>query len=666
MLKKVKTKFLHKKALYMQGLVAIVLVLSFFVFQNSGNAAATVNSSSNTIGGYAWADDIGWIALNGTTTSGILYGITVSSSTGYLTGYAWSDTIGWIKFGGLTNFPTGSGTVTDNAKVSGSSIVGWARACAGEFVNTSVETTPDNVCNDATKTRSDGWDGWISLSGTNYGITINQGFATTSGYAWGSDVPGWISFSNAFYLSDSLTVSPNSVSSGNSATTTWTSTGADYCDIYKAGTLWKSHTSALSATGFSTGPLSTGTSVNITLVCYNASSGLSATSSYDIGIIPQTGSQQTVSINASTSTISSGGSTMLSWNSTNANSCSASNDQSNAQWTGSITPNISNNKTITNLTTTTTFTLTCLDSVGVPASTSTTVVVSGTTPPPPSTSKPTISLSASSNTILYNATATLSWSVANAGAGCTAASVPNTPWNGYTVKAIPDNSSSTAFTLSTTTTFSLTCTNSGGSISTSTKITVIPLISISAQPANISYNGSTTLTWSSSAQSCLANAVPATTTWSGSISPAGGTKIINGIQKSTDFVITCLDDAGNPLSATATVSLATVHLIVPCLSYQAGSSTSNVTVGQTMNWNLVPPSAYLPPSGSTISSIWSGTDISGTIPNALLSLPKIYSTVGTKTINDTTTVTVNGFAAYVYTCSNSVNVVSNTSGGGEI
>lgn len=41
-------------------------------------------------------------------------------------------------------------------------------------------------------TENSGWDGWISFKGTNYTTTVTG--ADLSGYAWGGDIVGWISF----------------------------------------------------------------------------------------------------------------------------------------------------------------------------------------------------------------------------------------------------------------------------------------------------------------------------------------------------------------------------------------------------------------------------------------------------------------------------------------
>lgn len=174
--------------------------------------------------GWAWSSNIGWIKFD----SGSSEPVVMDEATGVLTGYAWSSNIGWIKFGGLSNFPTGS-TYAYEARVNlakdgvideaisntaavgdptvtltgSGKVTGMIRACAG---------TTDGRCG-TMDSRTDGWDGWIELSGTNHtspsasgngGVTyyeltssgVTKGYLT--GYAWGGEVVGWV------YLSTDL------------------------------------------------------------------------------------------------------------------------------------------------------------------------------------------------------------------------------------------------------------------------------------------------------------------------------------------------------------------------------------------------------------------------------------------------------------------------------
>ena len=140
--------------------------------------ASYLSGGSGDIGG------IGWISFNCANDSSCAsspYAVTLNADN-TITGYAWSSNYGWIKFGGLSGFPTTGGTTASNAVLSGNNVVGWARACSG---------TVSGDCNGAA--RSD-FDGWISLSGSGYGLALNGGGFTPTSYAWGGQTMGWISF----------------------------------------------------------------------------------------------------------------------------------------------------------------------------------------------------------------------------------------------------------------------------------------------------------------------------------------------------------------------------------------------------------------------------------------------------------------------------------------
>jgi len=133
-----------------------------------GPVTVIVNAQgqSDVITGWAWSDTVGWISL-----SGLSFGISIDAN-GDLSGYAWSDNIGWISANedDLDDCPQGA----CKAKLSGNNLQGWMRALSQD---------------------GNGWDGWISLKGSGYGPTVSGG--NFSGYAWGSDVVGWIDFANA-------------------------------------------------------------------------------------------------------------------------------------------------------------------------------------------------------------------------------------------------------------------------------------------------------------------------------------------------------------------------------------------------------------------------------------------------------------------------------------
>lgn len=170
-------------------LVFSVAIFSVLFFATGDKPVSAQSSEEPGLSGYAWSSTIGWLSFDEQPTAGTT---TINTLTGYINGFAWSPNIGWVQFGDLSGFPSGLGTVPSNARRVGNSIVGWARACAG---------TVDGDCYSADRT--DGWDGWISLSGqatdvanSVYGLTVNtvNNDDIITGSAWGGVNVGWLKF----------------------------------------------------------------------------------------------------------------------------------------------------------------------------------------------------------------------------------------------------------------------------------------------------------------------------------------------------------------------------------------------------------------------------------------------------------------------------------------
>lgn len=181
--------------LLLGALLVVILVPSVLAAVNPGG-----------IGGWAWSSNIGWLSASSTDAGagGGPYQITADAS-GNITGYMWSPNIGWIKFGGLASFPAAGSNA--NANLGSGAVTGWARACAGTLAGDCSSMT----------SRSDGWDGWIELSGTNHatnnlagtgGVTMDPTTGAFVGYAWGGSVVGWIQFNTAASGSTGVTLCP--------------------------------------------------------------------------------------------------------------------------------------------------------------------------------------------------------------------------------------------------------------------------------------------------------------------------------------------------------------------------------------------------------------------------------------------------------------------------
>ncbi len=207
--------------------VMIFLLILFIVFsfnQNENNLQQikVEAGEEHNLSGYAWSENIGWISFNcldEDTCGSVNYGVNLESNN-ELSGYAWSDNIGWISFNesDLDNCPKGA----CKAQLVGGILKGWAKALAGDEEN-------------------DGWDGWISLgtqpSGTiDYEVVLNG--SEFSGYAWGSDVVGWIDFNpayggvllNAFSPPAITQFNIENVVNGGIPNISWTTENANKCE----------------------------------------------------------------------------------------------------------------------------------------------------------------------------------------------------------------------------------------------------------------------------------------------------------------------------------------------------------------------------------------------------------------------------------------------------
>jgi hypothetical protein len=209
------------------GVVAIgVLVFKGLLFTSHVSAAGVEVLSDNPapvpgdVLGYAWGattdapyGGVGWINFNcksapdpdpsGTINAcngaagawGVKMNLSHTINQGQLSGYAWSDNLGWLSFNAadtarcfsdsLRVNPMTATVVDLDNPTAGLVIKGWAR-----FVS------PDQAGGN-----SGGWDGCVSfhdkapnLARNLYKTSVAYPSGDLSGFAWGSNVVGWISF----------------------------------------------------------------------------------------------------------------------------------------------------------------------------------------------------------------------------------------------------------------------------------------------------------------------------------------------------------------------------------------------------------------------------------------------------------------------------------------
>jgi len=181
-----------KKLSFFLKTAFLVLLLSSVLIISKPDAAVSQACPTHTLSGYAWSENIGWISFS--TAGAIDYGVDLDDSTKNFSGYAWSENIGWINFGPAADegYPGAPGHEA-MLNTGTNEVDGWARACSVFEVGCSGGLKPEG--------ERGGWDGWISMKGTtpDYNVSFDPDTMEFSGYAWGSDVIGWIKFSGDNY-----------------------------------------------------------------------------------------------------------------------------------------------------------------------------------------------------------------------------------------------------------------------------------------------------------------------------------------------------------------------------------------------------------------------------------------------------------------------------------
>ncbi|MBI3459302.1 hypothetical protein HY061_03520 [Candidatus Azambacteria bacterium] len=216
----------NKKQLIISILLLLVLLISIGNNKFELTKMESVQASHlANVSGYAWADTpqasnstqgIGWVSFNSkncdsndngtsdpTAPAGCPkqgspisnYGVNIDPSSLKLAGYAWSEAAGWISFQETSGCPGGScGASFVKKSANLYEMQGWAKVLS--------MTDPQA-------------DGWIALNCSNasgaggnicstsqFGVTLSvteKEGGTMTGYAWGGEVIGWVSFSGDKY-----------------------------------------------------------------------------------------------------------------------------------------------------------------------------------------------------------------------------------------------------------------------------------------------------------------------------------------------------------------------------------------------------------------------------------------------------------------------------------
>ncbi|MEK7588677.1 MAG: hypothetical protein AAB438_02550, partial [Patescibacteria group bacterium] len=298
-----------------------------------------------------------------------------------------------------------------------------------------------------------------------------------------------------------FTATPNSVAFGGSTTLNWTVQNATSCT---AGGAWSG---PKNITGGS--QTINNLTINPTVFTLNCTGlGGSDFAQVSVTVGAQQGNAPAVTVNVSPTSITSGNFATLTWSATNnPTSCSASWTNNSIATSGSlqVSPNVSTN-----------YTVTCFNNFGS-GNDSAFLTVNQ------QVNAPTVNISASPTSVFSGGSSVITWVVSNA-TQCVGTN-GSSGWSGF---HNANGGSFVANDLTTTTTFTLTCTGPGGSSANSVTVGVtsnpvnLPTVNLSANQTNIQYSGSTNLTWTvNNATSC--NATNGTNGWSGPKSTSGGT-----------------------------------------------------------------------------------------------------------------------------------------------
>lgn len=307
---------------------------------------------------------------------------------------------------------------------------------------------------------------------------------------------------------------------------------------------------------------------------------------------------------ASATSVAYAGDTTLTWAS-NGEKCTASGATADGQWTGDLAA--SGSKVLSGLVNAgvNNFILTC-SIAGLNSEASTVAVTVAA-----QANAPTVTLNADPvANIPYNGATVLTWSSTDADT-CVASG----GWSG--AKNTENAAGETITNLIADTSFTLTCTGAAGDGVANVAVTVVavnPALTFSANPTTIDQGQATTISWQSTdITSCTASADPENPMWTGdkAVSNAGG-EVINNLQATTNFTLSCTGINGVAVSESAQV---TVNLGTPGINV---SPTSGLTTSE--NGDMATFSVVLatPPSEDVSITLSSSDTSEGMVaPNAL-------------------------------------------------
>ena len=389
-----------------------------------------------------------------------------------------------VTFSGITN-PAPNPASAPNPFVANfqTSTSAALQLSIGPAPTVTIATTPSTITlgqssnltwsstNATTCTASGTWFGSETLSGT---LALSPQAVGTYPYALTCAGPGGTISSTATLTVTAapapnvfVSVSPSTITLGQSAMVTWSSTNATTCVANSAWSGNQSSNGSLTVTPGAAGGFA------YSLTCTGAGgTGNGAAALIVNPVQPPPPSAPTVTVGISPASITVGQSAMLTWSSTNATACTADSAWSGAQATsGTLTVNPASVGGYA-------YSLTCTGAGGA-ANGAVALVVSPA--PPPASDAPTVTISISPSTINLGQSATLTWSSTNA-TSC----VADSAWTGAqqtsgSLSVTPASTGGYAYSLS--------CTGAAGTANNAVGLSVVPAPAASSNTGGKSGGG---------------------------------------------------------------------------------------------------------------------------------------------------------------------------------
>ncbi|MBL4661446.1 MAG: VWA domain-containing protein [Alcanivoracaceae bacterium] len=351
------------------------------------------------------------------------------------------------------------------------------------------------------------------------------------------------------------------------------------------------------------------------------------------------------SFTANPDNITMGGNTNLTWTlNNNATSCIKSGD-----WTGSAnSSNGINSQVVSNITSTSSYSLQCFNSFGSSQVKSVQVLVTNPGLPP------TLSLSANPTTINSGESSVISWTVGNGASICTKSG----NWSGTLTGSDVTNGThtDTVTNITTSSNYNLVCTNNfGSSTFQSVQVLVInpssvPTLTMSANPTTISSGGSSIISWT------VGNDATACTKFGGWSGTFTGSDVTNGthslnianITVNSTYSLVCTNSFGSSPVRSVQVLVIGTGSPPPTLTLSANPTIINSGESSIISWIVNNDASSCTKTGNW-SGILTGNDVTnGTHSTTITNITSNSSfslvcsnSIGTSPVR-TVTVTING------------------------